>query len=358
VPRVAWISFAPLTKTPWGLTSDLASVRYRLILPAAALQGEGWASRVTYLGPQANQRTLLARFEGCDAVVLGKVWASLSILSDLSKRVVELLTTLQARGTRVIADFCDDHFVHPEIGPVLRAGLGVADTAVASTPGIASVLREYSSGPIHVVTDPVEGPRRDAVVRDLETTPASPTSPLRLLWYGHFSNLRSLELGISQLERFKAGHPIRLTVISAGREAETLARNVDAAWSSSGSGCAFVQWTSGRVFSELAACNAVVIPSNPYDPRKWSKSPNRFAEAVWGGRFTVAHPLPAYQELAPYGCVGEDLAEGLLWYAKNAAAAQERIRRGQAEMQERFAPEAVGRRWREIIETTLGLTPP
>lgn len=351
--RIVWVSFAPLTKTPAGLTSDLASARYRLILPARALQAEGWESRVTHLSPQSNQRTLLARFDGCDAVVLGKVWANLSVLSDLSERIIELLTALQARRVKIIADFCDDHFVHPDIGSVYRASLGIADAVVASTPGLAGVLRDHSSGPIHIVTDPVEGPRSDAVVRDLETAPASSANPLRLLWYGHFSNLSSLRSGIPQLERFRAEHPIELTLISAGRQAEELARDVDAAWIGSGSRCRFVPWSAERVFSALGACDAVVIPSNPYDPRKSIKSPNRFIEAVWGGRFTVAHPLPAYEELAAYGWVGEDLFQGLAWYANNPAPARQRIERGQAGIVERFTPEAVGRRWQEVIEATL-----
>ena len=102
--RVVWVSFAPLRKTAAGFTSDLASVRYRLTIPAHAIPG----SRVTYLGPGANRRTLLERFAGADAAVFGKLFDPAFVDSAL-----ELAAELGKRGVRVIADYCDDHFRHP-----------------------------------------------------------------------------------------------------------------------------------------------------------------------------------------------------------------------------------------------------
>ena len=72
--RVVWVSFAPLRKTAAGYTSDVASVRYRLTLPAQAIPG----SKVTHIGPGANRRTLLERFAGADAAVFGKLDHSLA----------------------------------------------------------------------------------------------------------------------------------------------------------------------------------------------------------------------------------------------------------------------------------------
>ena len=68
--RVVWVSFAPLRKTPAGLTSDLASVRYRVTLPAAAVAG----GKVTQIVPGTNRRTLLERFAGAEVVVFGKLF--------------------------------------------------------------------------------------------------------------------------------------------------------------------------------------------------------------------------------------------------------------------------------------------
>src|SRR3954467_1109568 len=105
-----------------------------------------------------------------------------------------------------------------------------------------------------------------------------------------------------------------LTLVTApGTGAQTLA------------GCRFRPWSSDALSQELERCDAVVIPSNPHDPRKAVKSPNRFTESVWAGRFVIAHALPAYEALAACGWVGGDLGEALAWYARHAAEARERI---------------------------------
>jgi glycosyltransferase involved in cell wall biosynthesis len=103
------------------------------------------------------------------------------------------------------------------------------------------------------------------------------------------------------------------------------------------------------VFEELRQCDAVIIPSNPHDPRKAVKSPNRFTESVWAGRFVVAHPLPAYEPLAAYGWVGEHLGEGLAWLLDHVEDARERIRAGQEAVARQFSLEAIGRAWRSVI---------
>jgi hypothetical protein len=351
--RVVWISFAPLKKTETAVTSDLASARYRLILPATALQAAGWSSRVTYLSPQANQQTLVARFDACDAVVVGKILADRAQSPMIARRLTELFSVLQRRGIKIIADFCDDHFLNPQAGELYRNTARCADATVASTEGLADTLRQYTDRAVHTITDPVEGTRRDPQIRDLEARPASPADPVGLLWYGHSSNLSSLESGLRQLERIKHQFPISVTLVSLGPHAEALAAAVDRAWRSSGSRCRFIPWSCARVFTELQACDAVVIPSNPYDPHKAVKSPNRFTEAVWAGRLPLAHPVPAYEVLASYGWVGDDLAEGLLWYCLNPQAALQRIEAGQANIQKRFTPEAVGRSWMQVIEATI-----
>jgi hypothetical protein len=86
-----------------------------------------------------------------------------------------------------------------------------------------------------------------------------------------------------------------------------------------------------------------------HDPRKVVKSPNRFTESVWAGRFVIAHPLPAYEELADFGWVGEDLLEGLQWYARNPGEAAARVRAGQHLVAERFTPQAVAKVWKAVL---------
>ena len=312
--RIVWVSFAPLRKTPAGLTSDLASVRYRLALPAQAIAG----SKLTHIGPGANRRTLLERFAGADAAVFGKVFDA-----ALGEPALELAAALRQRGTKVIADFSDDNFVEPAVGPVHRALANMADAVVASTPGLATVLKEYTPVPVRVVTDPVEG-ARGAPRESLRVPP-------RLLWFGHPLNLDTLRRALPQL----AGCPLTvMTAAGAGAE---------------GLGERFRPWSAEALFEELGECDAAVLPSIPEDPRKAVKSPNRFTEALWAGRFVLAHPLPAYEALAAFGWVGEDLGAGLGWLREHFGQARERIRVGQDWIEQHCSRAAIGRAWQAVV---------
>lgn len=317
--RVVWVSFAPLEKTPRGWTSQLASTRYRMLVPATAV-GE---SRVMHLGPGANRRTLMERFRGADAVVLGKFF------SGEAAPLLGIVARLRDAGVAVLADFSDDHFSSPALGDAYRSLADAVDRVVASTPNLAEVIARHSSTPVSVITDPVEGAQGE---------PRAPHgTPLRLLWFGHPTNLDTLRQALPQLRDL----PCELTLItspSAGAEQM---------------GARFRPWSVQAVFDELRQCDAVLLPSNPHDPRKAVKSPNRFTESLWAGRFVIAHPLPAYQELADCGWVGEDIGEGAQWLAGHGEEAVQRVRRGQQIVAERFSPRAVGAAWQLAIERAV-----
>jgi glycosyltransferase involved in cell wall biosynthesis len=181
--------------------------------------------------------------------------------------------------------------------------------------------------PVSVVTDPVEGERGEPR--------ASIAPPPRLLWFGHPLNLDTLPFGLYQLAERRIN--FALTVLTApGSGAEQL-------------GHRFRAWSTAALFEELRECDAVIIPSNPDDPRKSVKSPNRFTEALWAGRFAIAHPLPAYEPLGDYGWVGADLGDGLAWLLDNFGEAVERVRAGQQVVAEQFSAAAVARAWRSAI---------
>jgi glycosyltransferase involved in cell wall biosynthesis len=350
--RVVWVSFAALEKTPHGMSSVQASARYRMTIPAAALARLACDSKVTHFGVQANRRTLLQRFDGADAVILGKLPRSTKF-ERMAAEALDLVAQLASRGTRIIADFSDDHFADPFMGSFYRSLANSVDAVVASTSGLADVVREVTGVPVFVVTDPVEGVRGEPRVRDGKE--AARRGSLRLLWYGHHSNLDTLSLGLPQVEEFAAAVPVSLTLIStADTGGEHLALEATRAWRSGGSECIFRPWSMNAVQTALRECDAVIIPSNPHDPRKIVKSPNRFTEAAWAGRFVVAHPLPAYDALAGFGWVGESLAEGLKWLEDHPQEALDRIRAGQAVIAERYTPAAIAMLWKNAILKTLG----
>jgi hypothetical protein len=344
-PRVAWLSFAPLRKTSAGWTSDVASARYRLTIPARALGELGFDSVVVDAGVLTDPSRLLKRVAQADAAIIGKLVAPPEQFVEQAPKILRFVQALSSGGVRVFADFSDDGFREPLRGPYFRGLANIADAVVASTEGLAAILREETAAAVHVVTDPVEGERREPAVREPGTA-----RPLNLLWYGHPTNLDTLDLGIPQIAPLARRLPIAITLITAhdaGVEAgvvlaERLKMN-----------CRFIPWSIGRVFGELRVCDAVVIPSDPLDRRRAIKSPNRFTEATWAGRFVVAHHLPAYEALAAYGWVGEDIGAGLEWMVQNPGEALDRIRAGQAAIDASFTPRAVARQWQAALASSL-----
>lgn len=335
--RVVWVSFAPVERTPQGLTSAVASVRYRITRTASALARLGVESTVTYLGPSVNRRTVLERFRGADAAVFGKLFTAPATIEPDLTHAIELIEQLRRQRTAVLADYSDDHFSDPILGPAYRALAGAVDRITASTPGMAEIVARYTTVPVSVITDLVEGRRGEPRVAE--------RAHLRLLWFGHPTNLRTLGYGLLQMDRVKPHVPHSLTLLTTpAPEAKRCAAEA---------GARLRLWSTTALFEELGACDGVIIPSNQYDPLKAVKSPNRFAETVWAGRLALAHPLPAYEALAEGGWVGEDLGEGLKWYMANPAAALQRIRAGQAMVTARHSPEVVAASWKRVIEDSL-----
>jgi len=330
--RVAWVSFAPVERTPRGYTSNVASVRYRITSTAAALARSGVECKVTYLGPGANRKTLLERFRGMNAVVLGKILPPMDAFNRDLALALELIPQLRAQKIAVLADYSDDHFTNPVLGEGYRALANAVDRVTATTPALAQAVRAHTSVPVTVITDLVEGTRGEPRVGEKK--------PLSLLWFGHPVNLDTLRYGLPQVSAAQV--PYALTLLSAP-DVQRYATEI---------GAKFKPWSAGALFAELNACDAVILPSNPHDPHKAVKSPNRFAETMWAGRLGIAHPLPAWDALGEGGWVGDDLGAGLKWYAENPDAALSRIRRGQELIAERHSPEAVARSWQAAIEQT------
>jgi hypothetical protein len=95
----------------------------------------------------------------------------------------------------------------------------------------------------------------------------------------------------------------------------------------------------------------ILIPSAYRDPVKQAKSPNRLVAGLHGGRFVVAHPLPAYAPYAAFAWIGEDLCQGIEWAIRHPREVIERISRGQAYIDEKHSSEAVARFWLDVLDS-------
>lgn len=335
--KLCWILDAPVLVGPEGETSPLASARYRALIPARALADLGVASRTLRLDGDAADR-LAGVWDGAppDAVVVSKCFRAEGLA--VAERA-------RALGVRVLVDFCDNHFGHPALGPLMRRLVALADGVVASTPEMARIVGQETGARAHLAVDPYEGPAGEA-----RFAPAD--GPLRLLWYGHPSNLGSLLQSVPDLASFAARRPIDLEVVSTVPE-EIATRLVRLCAISGGRiRPVLTPWTPEAVWAGLAACDAVVIPIVP-DAQTVVKSPNRLVEAIRAGRLTVAQPLPSYLPLADGAFVVGRLSEGLRQAVADPAATEARIRVGQGRVEAHHAPAVAARQWAEALAAVL-----
>jgi glycosyltransferase involved in cell wall biosynthesis len=341
MPRhVAWFveaSVAPDQRG--GLTSALASTRYRCLIPHRELQNLGVKSAILsgVLHDADPERIgeFLREFD-VETVVVGKT---------NHPSMIDFARLARSRGCYLVADFCDDHFGVPALGPLYRQLAQLADRVVASTPQMAEVIATETGRTAIIIPDPYEGPRREPKF-------APGGEHLKLLWFGNVTNLDGLNAALPELASLSREYPLRLTIVTDEKQVNV---NAGAGWPSTFE-LLVVPWSVDRLWDEIADCDLVVIPSLK-TREKLVKGANRLVETIWGGRAVVAHPLPAYEEFRDFCWLGESMARGIVFTMQNRPLVNARIAAGQALISERYAPAVVAKQWKECF-AQLRLGPP
>lgn len=355
-----FLTSAPLYDVGGAITAFGASARLGSIAPAAALGRLGYDARVVSVaGDTATAADLLRTAK---RVVFGEMfptreagWAGVTEIYRKLFRFVE-----DPRG-RAVFSIADDHFANPDFARLYEETLGecLAVTAVSQT--LAEKLRAFTTRPVHVAPEPAEG-SRGAPQAIAARKVASPLAWLarrvglsmdhwrvRLLWFGYPQNLPPLLELLPALEAYAAQYPLLLICVTSPSKLLEELLTPERTGEESRLRLHFVPWSPLVMNAAIAASDVVLIPSAYRDPVKHAKSPNRLVAGLHGGRFVVAHPLPAY---APYGefvWLGEDLCRGIDWAIRHPREVVERIARGQAFIDERHSPEAVARFWLDVF---------
>jgi len=335
VMKLCFVIHGALEQGPSGPTSNVASTRYRALLPAGYLARQGHAVQVVSV-PEGGWTAERIAALTADAVIFTKSFHASN---------EELARALKSRGTRIVGDFCDDNFDDPEHGPHVRRMLDACDQVVASTETIAARVKQVSGRDSVVVSDPVEGPRGAARFR-----PAFPS--IRVLWFGANQSLNSLFQSGEEVLRLAARMPVSLAIACRPvPQVEEFAASVREV-SKGRVRVSIVPWTREIVWHAFSETDVVWIPTLP-DARHQAKSPNRLLEGLWAGRLVVAGALPTYEPFAPFTPVGRSLDAGVLEAMADPAAAEARIARGQDAIGRTHSVFRVGRQW----ESALGATP-
>ncbi|APV49659.1 hypothetical protein BWI17_08195 [Betaproteobacteria bacterium GR16-43] len=325
--KVVYVCFAALEPGPQGLTSRLASVRYRAILPARGLTRLGHEVRLVVAGSGAWSDAEADALR-CDVLVIGK---------SVDPSTEELARKLRERGARIVLDVCDFQFGHPAHGAHFERLLARADDVIAASEAMADAIRRYAGREATVISDPVEG-----VLAEPAFAPRPPF--LKVLWFGNAQSAQSLAERASELHELGAAMPVRLTVMTAPLpEIAALVARIDRDGAGR-SGATFVEWSQVAMAAALAGHDAVWLTSRDGE-RERVKSPNRLVEAIWAGRLAISDPVPSYEAFAAGARIGAGLARGMLESVADIPGTVERIRAGQEQVRREHSPERIAALW-------------
>jgi hypothetical protein len=311
--------------------SHQASARYRILLPGRALRDDGLRVAVWPLGGAPDP----SEIGPGDRVTVVQLKADSKRVEDRRRLYVSLVEAAHARAGCLRFDISNYTNNFDELD---RYVISLADMISVPSEGmrqiLGSVLDPQAAGKLTVIEDAYEMP--------YGATRFEPAPGLvRALWFGFPSaeHITALCEAIRLLET-QTETSIALQLVSMpGLEikcAELVGPLMRVHLS-------LTPWSVEATSTALAACDVVLLPGS-MGASTLAKSHNRLVETLRSGRLALCAPLPAYQELADYCCVG-DIAESLAWALHNPEAVQSRIRAGQTYVETRFAPTAVAKKW-------------
>ncbi len=255
---------------------------------------------------------------------------------------VDACRAMKNNGARLVVDICDYPFrKKPDVvDEFYSTALGMADALVVNSELMAEQIAPHFKKPAVIIAD--------AVLDPMAAPAYAPAKRLKLLWFGHPSNLRFLEPWISELTA-SAPRPCRLVIVTQdGHGVREAARNLQAHYAPAFE-ARFVEWSLESTRRELAACDLAILPGAPTDPVKGGVSANRIAEILNAGRLPIASPMQSYLEFEQAAWLGNNVIEGIRWAQAHAEEALKRIRRGQALVAEKYTMHGLGEQWCELL---------
>jgi hypothetical protein len=342
------------------VTAFGASVRLGSLAPTYALNRLGYNARTFSISADS------AGAEGAAAsakrVVFGEMFPTAGGWAGTAAMYRRMLERISEPRERVVFSIADDHFDDPHFRDFYSAALPHCRAVTTVSERLAGTLRQLTSRPVHVAPEPTEG-ERGAPQAFVARKPPAPLAWLarriglsndlwrvRLLWFGYLANLPPLIEILPQLETLARRHPLMLTLVTNPLDEIDALLTPARTQESAPLRLQFIPWNPVIMDSVIAAHDMVLIPSAYRDPVKQAKSPNRLVAGLHGGRFVVAHPLPAYAPYAGFAWIGEDLCQGVEWAIRHPREAVERIARGQVYIDEKHSPEAVARFWLDVLD--------
>ena len=344
--------FEALEQAPEGLTSPVASIRYRAMLPALELAKSGVDSHFLVVPPLGGADGPVTTGVDADVLVIGK---------SFNRRNEEIAQRARSAGTCIVFDICDNHFDTPQYAAHYRALASLAHRITTPTKAMAEAVLQHTGRTAIVIPDPVEGHRaspapdtsswgapRNWLQRTFQrgAGKASAAPPLRLFWFGHPASLASLRAFVPQLAEVTRHGPVQLRLATqTGPEAQSVCDALTEHEIAS----EVIPWSLAAMRASFDWCQLVIIPADIGSPRANVKSANRLVESLWSGRYVVASPISAYLDYSDYAWGDQDLARGSVWAMQHPAAVAQQLVRAQECIARELSTIAVAAQWMAVI---------
>lgn len=346
--KISWITFASLRMENGEIASDMASARYRMLLPGRYLQGQRHAVEFHSVGLDMTWDSYPRDSLDADVVIFSK---------SFNRANEDAASFAGANGAKVIFDVSDNHFINPELCAHYRAMAALADRVTVPTEAMGKAALKYTGIVAAVIPDPVEGRGRPpSAMRTAGRRHfglfSSPREAVRLLWFGHPSNLPALLAVIPSLMVLTKEYPVALEIVTSRNPLLEGLLSKHGTEASNNFRLTFSEWSPQAMENALERCDLAIIPGDPAGGRESVKSHNRLTEALWAGKYVVAHPLPAYQDFIDWAWISEDLVTGIKWALTHPDMVSSQVAQAQAFIKDNLSAENIGARWLEVISET------
>lgn len=349
-------------------SSQIASVRYRAIIPGLGLTKLG--HKVSFFDVNGVDSDHLISTTNVSHLIFTKLTApaDFDTIQELQRRSLAIAQDAISKGVVVVTDFSDNRFQSDSF-TIFYARLIELSTRITVSSGVlAAVIAERTNKEIIVISDPVESIRQPPRFRPplpekhrsrifTYKKRESQRASLRLIWYGHQSNLAPLEDFFPILENFSRTQPIELSIVTHLGDVAFQETYLSRFQSSDSLSATLIPWSTLTTWQAISECDIVIIPSFSGDAVRRAKGPNRLVEAMWCGRFVVASSIPAYKVFRDWAWVNDDLIEGIIWAMKHPRDVLSRIHDAQEYIGVHYSPEVITNNWLSAL-TLSGTSEP
>ena len=325
---------------------QVASARYRALLPCRHLRAAGWPCEV-YEPSRAAQYRL---------VIFQKVY---------DEETVRQVERLKARGAKTAFDLCDNLFHYDLDDPPaaarrteqLKRMIDAVDAVTVSTAALRDAVREATGrDDAFVIDDAVEVPRLNPLARGYYRLrgglgPRGAES-FRVVWYG-IAGRANPRFGMIDLQKvlpaLSALHgdvPLSLTVISNSAEMfREYTRGADFP-------VRYREWGRRSFPYHFEPHDVCVLPVSP-NPLTLCKTSNRLLLSLMLGVPVVADRIPSYEEFAPFVRFG-DWEQNLRAYALDPDSRRRSVGEAREYIKTNYNKGRTVAQWSAFFKTLLG----